>query len=420
MTTPVRRASMGFIFLTIILDVLGTGIIIPILPKLIQSFEGGDLAKASSDYGLLIALYSLMSFLFASFMGSLSDRYGRRPVLLLSLLGLALDYVIVALAPNLIWLVAGRLIAGVFGASVVTATAYVADITAPQDRAKNFGMLGAAFGLGFIIGPLLGGFLGSLDLRLPFWVAAGLSALNMLYGVFVLPESLPREHRLPFSWARANPIGTVAVLRQIPNVLSLTTAYGLTRLSLNGLIAVWVLYTAHRFGWGAAEVGISLAVTGIVQAIAQGALVAPILARFGERRAIVWSIALSAFSYVLFGLASTAWMLYAAILLSASGGILAPAMQAVLSGRTPPNQQGLLQGALASLNNLANVIAPPIVAATFAYVISSNAGLPVGVPLFLCAAVELTALLIAASALRGWTAAPLAQPTPSEYHSNEA
>lgn len=416
MTTPIRRASMGFIFLTIILDVLGTGIIVPILPKLIQSFEGGDLAKASGDYGLLIALYSLMSFLFASLMGSLSDRFGRRPVLLLSLLGLAIDYVIVALAPNLIWLVAGRLIAGVFGASVVTATAYIADITAPQDRAKNFGMLGAAFGLGFIVGPLLGGFLGSIDLRLPFWVAAGLSALNMLYGVFVLPESLSPEHRLPFSWARANPIGTLAALRHLPNVLSLTTAYGFTRLSLNGLIAVWVLYTAHRFGWGAAQVGISLAVTGICQAVAQGALVGPILARFGEKRAIVSSLALSVLSYVLFGLASTPWMLYGAIVLSSSGGILAPAIQAALSGRTPPNQQGLLQGALASLNNLANVIAPPVVAMTFAYVVSSNAGLPVGVPLFICAAVEFVALVIAFVSLRGWSAAPLAQSNPSEYH----
>ena len=416
MNMPVRRASMGFIFLTVILDVLGTGLIVPILPKLIQGFEGGNLARASGDYGLLIALYSLMSFLFASFMGSLSDRYGRRPVLLLSLLGLAVDYVIVALAPNLTWLVAGRLIAGVFGASVVTATAYIADISAPQDRAKNFGMIGAAFGLGFIIGPLIGGFLGSIDLRLPFWVAAGLSALNMLYGVFVLPESLSREHRLPFSWARANPVGTLVALGRLPNVLGLTTAYGLTRLSLNGLIAVWVLYTAQRFGWGAAQVGISLAVTGLCQAVAQGALVGPVLARFGEKRTIVSSLALSMLSYVLFGLASTPWMLYAAIVLSSSGGILAPAIQAALSGRTPPNQQGLLQGALASLNNLANVIAPPIVAATFAYAISSDVGLPVGVPLFLCAVVEFAALLVAAAALRGWTAAPLTQPAASEYH----
>jgi MFS transporter, DHA1 family, tetracycline resistance protein len=399
MTSIARKASIGFIFLTVIIDVLGTGIIIPVLPKLIESFEGGNLAKASSYYGFLIALYSLMAFVFASLIGSLSDRYGRRPILLLSLLGLAVDYVIIALAPQLSWLIAGRLIAGIFGASVVTATAYIADITAPQDRAKNFGMLGAAFGLGFIVGPLLGGFLGGIDLRLPFWVAAGLSALNMLYGLFVLPESLPLENRRPFSWARANPIGALAALSHFPKALTLTTAYGLTRLSLNGLIALWVLYTGYRFGWDVKQIGISLAVTGICQGIAQGALVSPVIARFGENRTIIYGLIVSALSYVLFGLSSTPWMLYAAIVLSSAGGLVAPAVQAALSGRIPADQQGLLQGALASLNNLANVIAPPVVAGIFAYVLSSS-GLPIGAPLFVCALMEFAALLVAWYALR--------------------
>ena len=401
MNNTVRKASIGFIFMTVILDVLGSGIIVPVLPRLIQNFEHGDIARAGSYYSFLIALYSLMSFLFASFIGSLSDRYGRRPVLLLSLLGLALDYVIIALAPQLSWLIVGRLIAGIFGASVVTATAYIADITEPQDRAKNFGILGAAFGLGFILGPLLGGFLGNIDLRLPFWVAAGLSALNMIYGLFVLPESLPAASRRPFSWARANPIGALAALGHFPKVLPLTTAYALTRLSLNGLIAVWVLYCAQRFGWDVKQVGYSLAAVGLVQAIAQGGLIGPIIQKFGEKNAILGSLLLSVISYAMLGLASTPEVLYLGIVLTIAGGILAPAIQAVLSGRMPHDQQGLLQGALASLNNLANVLAPPAVAAIFAYVLNRNPNLPIGLPLFACAVVELCALLVAAAALKG-------------------
>ena len=400
MTTTVRKASIGFIFLTVIIDVLGAGIIVPVLPRLIQEFDQGSVARASSDYGFLIALYSLMSFLFASFIGSLSDRFGRRPVLLLSLLGLAVDYVIIALAPSLSWLILGRVIAGIFGASMVTATAYIADITQPQDRAKNFGMLGAAFGLGFILGPLLGGFLGGIDLRLPFWVAAGLSALNMLYGVFVLPESLPAQNRRPFSWKHANPVGALTALRHFPTVLPLTTAYGLTRLSLNGLIAIWVLYTAQRYGWDVRQVGYSLAAVGLVQAIAQGGLAGPITQKLGERGAILGSLVLSVVSYLVLAFATTPLMLYLGIALTAAGGILAPAMQAALTSRMPPQQQGLLQGALASLNSLANVLAPPAVAAIFAFVLTRNSSLPVGAPLIACAVVELCGLIVAAVALR--------------------
>lgn len=401
MTSTVRKAGIGFIFLTVIIDVLGSGIVVPVLPKLIESFRGENLAGAARSYGFLIALYSLMSFLFASFVGSLSDRYGRCPILLLSLLGLAVDYVIIALAPHLSWLVVGRLVAGIFGASIVAATAYIADVSAPEERARNFGLIGAAFGLGFIIGPLLGGLLGTIDLRLPFWVAAGLSALNMLYGLFIFPESLPPHHRRPLSWARANPVGSLLALRHFPRALTLTTAYGLSRLSLNGLIAVWVLYTGVRLGWDVKQVGISLAVTGLCQGIAQGVLVGPVIKMLGKKRTILAGLVLSVLAYILFGLASTPWMLYAAIVLSSSGGLVAPALQAALSGRVPPDQQGQLQGALASLSSLANVIAPPVVAALFAYAISrdSPSGL-VGTPLFLCALIELTALFVAWHAFR--------------------
>ncbi|THF67931.1 TCR/Tet family MFS transporter [Deinococcus sp. Arct2-2] len=395
------QAGIGFIFITVIIDALGVGLIIPVLPRVIESFGDVGLSQASSFYGLLIALYSLMAFLFAGLMGSLSDRFGRRPVLLLSLLGLGLDYVIIALAPNLSWLIVGRVLAGIFGASQVTALAYIADVSPPQDRAKNFGLIGAAFGLGFIIGPLLGGVLGGIELRLPFWVAAGLSLLNVLYGLLVLPESLPPERRQPFRWSRANPVGSLMALRRTPSALTLTAVYGLTRLSLNGLIAVWVLYTGFRLGWNVTQIGLSLAFTGICLAVVQGGMVGPVVARLGEVKTTLLGLTLSTLAYVLFGLFTTGWMLYAAIVLSASGGLVAPTLQGMISSRVPPTEQGLLQGALASLNNLANVVAPPVVAGLFAYVVSPSvrSGF-VGTPLFLCALVEGSALLVTWVAFR--------------------
>ena len=303
-----QRAGLGFIFGAVIIDTLGAGLIIPVLPRLINSFEGVDLSQASSFYGFLVALYALLSFVFASAVGSLSDRFGRRPVLLLSLLGLGLDYVIIALAPNLAWLVVGRVFAGIFGATETTALAYIADISKPEERAKNFGLIGAAFGLGFIVGPLLGGVLGGVDSRLPFWCAAGFSLLNVLYGLFVLPESLAPEYRRPFSWARANPVGSLLALRRFPDVLTLTSVYLLARLSLNGLISVFVLYTSYRFSWSVTEVGTSLAVTGVALAVVQGALVGPVVKRLGEGRTVLLGLTLSILSYSLFGLANNEWV----------------------------------------------------------------------------------------------------------------
>lgn len=391
-----RRAGLGFIFTAVIIDTLGAGLIIPVLPRLINSFEGLDLAFASSFYGFLVALYALLSFAFASAVGSLSDRFGRRPVLLLSLLGLGLDYVIIALAPTLAWLVVGRVLAGVFGATETAAMAYVADISRPEERAKNFGLIGAAFGLGFIVGPLLGGVLGGIDLRLPFWCAAAFSLLNVLYGLFVLPESLAPEYRRPFRWARANPVGSLLALRRFPDVLTLVGVYTLTRLSLNGLIGVFVLYTSYRFGWSVTEVGVSLAITGVALAVVQGALVGPVVKRFGEGRTALSGLTLSVLSYVLYGLADDTWVFYAAIVLSSSGGLVAPAVQGAISSRVAPEEQGLLQGALAGINNLANVAAPLLSAGLFAYVVSRGAPLGlVGAPLFLCAVLELFALLVA-------------------------
>lgn len=409
-----QRAGLGFIFAAVIIDTLGAGLIIPVLPELIRSF-GVGLSQASSFYGFLIALYALLSFVFASAVGSLSDRFGRRPVLLLSLLGLGLDYVIIALAPSLAWLVVGRVLAGIFGATETTAMAYIADISKPEERAKNFGLIGAAFGLGFIVGPLLGGVLGGIDLRLPFWGAATLTLLNVLYGLFVLPESLAPEYRRPFSWAQANPVGSLLALRRFPNVLALTTVYALTRLSLNGLIGVWVLYTGYRFGWGVTEIGVSLAVTGISLAAVQGALVGPVVKRLGEGRTALLGLTVSVTAYALLGLADTLWLAYLGIILSSSGGLVAPSVQGALSSRVAPEEQGLLQGALAGLNNLANVAAPLLTAGLFAYVVSSPAPLTfVGAPLLVCALLELAALIVARQAFRAPRPSPAEQRSPKE------
>ena len=348
--------------------------------------------------------------MFASAVGSLSDRFGRRPVLLLSLLGLGLDYVIIALAPSLAWLVVGRILAGIFGATETTAMAYIADISKPEERAKNFGVIGAAFGLGFIVGPLLGGVLGGIDLRLPFWCAAGFSLLNMLYGLFVLPESLTPKYRRPFSWARANPVGSLLALRRFPSVLTLTSVYSLTRLSLSGLIGVFVLYTSYRFGWSVTEVGVSLAVTGIALAVVQGALVGPVVKWLGEGRTIVLGLTLSTLAYVLFGLANQEWLIYAAIILSSSGGLVAPSVQGAISSRVAPEEQGLLQGALAGLNNLANVAAPLLTAGLFAYVVARGAPQGfIGTPLFVCALIEFSALLVARQAFKQPVQVPASQ-----------
>ncbi len=390
-----RQAGLGFIFSALLIDVLGLGLIAPVLPQLIGSFEGVSLSFASSFYGILIAVYALMSFVFASAVGSLSDRFGRRPVILLSLLGLGLDYIIIALAPTLAWLVVGRVLAGIFGAIETTAYAYVADISAPDKRSQNFGLLGAAFGVGFIVGPLLGGLLGSIDLRLPFWVAAGLAFLNVLYGLFVLPESLAPELRRPFSWTRANPVGALFALRRFPGVLSLTTVYALINLALGRLISVWVLYTNNRYGWNAAEVGVSLAVVGVTSAVVQGALVGPIVARLGEARTTLLGLMFATLSYALYGVASQGWMLYILIGVAAFGGLAAPAVQGMISQQVPPDEQGLLQGALAGLTNLTSVFAPPVAAGLFGYFVSPGRAIGVpGVPFFLCALLSLGALLV--------------------------
>jgi MFS transporter, DHA1 family, tetracycline resistance protein len=353
-----RQPALGFIFFTLFLDILGIGLIIPILPKLVTQFVGGTASDASSTVGWLGALYAMMQFVFSPILGSLSDKYGRRAVILTSLLGSGLDYLLLAFAPTLPWFFIGRIVSGITGASLTAASAYIADVSPPEKRAQNFGLIGAAFGLGFIAGPALGGLLGGVGLRIPFLVAAGLTLLNWLYGYFILPESLSLENRREFSWARANPIGSLAALARYPVVLSLTASILFINLAQFILQSTWVLYTDFRYGWDVTQVGISLAIVGVTSAVVQGGLVRVIVPRLGERRSVLIGISVSMVAFLLYGLATQGWMLYAILIGASIGGIAGPALQGLISQGVPANEQGAVQGSLSSLGSLTGVIAP--------------------------------------------------------------
>jgi MFS transporter, DHA1 family, tetracycline resistance protein len=389
-----RKPALVFIFITLFLDVLGIGLIVPILPKLIEDFEGGDVARAAGTAGLLMALYSLMQFLFSPLIGSLSDRFGRRPVILASLLGSGLDYILLALAPSLSWFVIGRIISGFMGASFTAGAAYIADVSPPEKRAQSMGIIGAAFGLGFIAGPAIGGLLGHYGLRVPFWVAAALTLVNWLYGLFVLPESLQPENRRAFSWSRANPLGALAALRQYPVVLGLAGVWFLLSLAHQVLPSTWVLYTGHR--WGTRETGLSLALVGVMAAVVQGGLTRRIIPWLGERRAVIYGILIGAAGFIGYGLATSGWMIYVIIVLASVAGIQNPAVQGIISNSVAANEQGAVQGALTSLASVAGILGPPLVTGMFGYFISPQApaNLP-GAAFFLCALLQLLALVLA-------------------------
>ena len=374
-----RKPALGFIFVTLVLDILGIGLIIPILPKLIEEFQGGKIEAAAHTFGWLAALYALMQFLFAPLLGSLSDRFGRRPVILFSLLGSGLDYLLLAFAPTLPWFFLGRIVAGVTGANITAANAYIADVSQPEKRAANFGMVGAAFGLGFVAGPALGGWLGEhFGLRMPFLVTAGMTLLNWLYGLFVLPESLPREQRRPFDWSRANPIGSFVALRRHPELAALTETYFLICVAHQVFPATWVLYTGYRFQWTPKDVGLSLAVVGVMAAIVQGGLARKIIPALGERRAILLGLANAVVFYAAYGFATQGWMLYALIAAGSFGAVAMPAIQALVSRSVPLNEQGAVQGGLASLASLAGILGPILATGLFGYFVSGRA--PVHLP----------------------------------------
>jgi DHA1 family tetracycline resistance protein-like MFS transporter len=398
-----RQASVAFVLVTLFIDMLGAGLVIPILPKLVESLLGGAISRASLVFGLLIALYSLMQLFFAPVLGALSDRFGRRPVILLALLGLGCDYVLLSLAPNLWWLVLGRVIAGICGATYTPAGAYIADVSPPEKRAASFGLMGVAFGLGFIAGPALGGLLGEGSLRFPFVVAAGLSFANLLFGLFVLPESLKPELRRPLVLAQANPVGALRAVWRYRGVSSLIPVMLVTGLAQQGLQSVWVLYTGYRYGWGVAEVGISLAVVGLLFAVAQGVLVRPVVARFGEARTLIGGLAVAVAGFFLFGLATQGWMMYAVTAGYMLGlGVLGPAAQGLMSRSVPANEQGLLQGAMASVNTGAAVIGPPLATAVFAFFVGPAAPVDLpGAPFFLGGVLLAAALALAVRNVAG-------------------
>jgi len=351
-----RQASIAFILISVLINVMGLGLIIPVLPKLIETLAGST--SAASQYnGIFIAVYSLMQFVFAPILGALSDRYGRRPILLISNFGTALDYLIAAVAPSLWWLLVARVIAGILGASFSTANAYIADISKPEERAKNFGLVGAVFGLGFILGPALGGLLGNASLRLPFYFAATLALLNGLYGWFVLPESLKPENR-NLKQSSSNPFASLGVLTRIPLIRGLTSSIILFNLAFLILQSVWVLYTTYRFKWGPLDNGLSLMLVGLVSIVAQGWLVRLVIPRWGERRTLLISQANGIVTFSLYGLASQGWMMYSTILLAIVGNLGQPAGQALISKAASEKEQGAVQGALAALVSLTGIVGP--------------------------------------------------------------
>ncbi|KYG03052.1 hypothetical protein BE21_53515 [Sorangium cellulosum] len=391
-----RNASVAFILITLLLDTLGVGLMLPVLPKLVSSFFGSDLGAASRYYGAFVAVYSAMQFVFAPVLGGLSDRFGRRVVILSSLLGAALNYALLAVAPGLGWLYFGRVVAGITGASFSAASAYMVDVTPPGRRAQGFGLIGAAFGLGFIIGPALGGLLGDVHLRLPFAVAAGLNLLNFAYGALVLPESLPRERRRPFSLRRANPLASLASLGRSPLVLGLAGALVCSYLAQQVVQGVWALFTEERFGWRPFDIGVSLAVAGVGMALVQGGLVRLLMPRLGERRCLVLGLAAAAVSCVGFGLAESGLAMVALILPSALGGMALPATQALISREVSPSGQGELQGALASLASLTAIAGPLLGTGLLARFSPATADFHVpGAPFFVGACINAAGLLLA-------------------------
>ncbi len=399
---PARGAAVAFIFVTILLDMLALGLIMPILPKLVESFVDNNTAQAARIFGVFGTAWALMQFVFSPILGSLSDRFGRRPVVLLSNFGLGLDYVLMALAPSLIWLFVGRVISGITSASISTAFAYITDITPAERRAAVFGKVGAAFGAGFIIGPAVGGLLGDVDPRLPFWVAAGLSFANTMYGLLILPESLPRERRAPFRWKNANPIGALHLLRSDRILTGLSVSNFFAQLAHAVLPSVFVLYATYRYGWDSKTVGVTLAMVGVCTMLVQGAGIGPIVRVFGERRALLLGLLFGAAGFFIFAIAPTGPLSWLGIPVMSLWGISGAAIQALMTKRVAPDQQGQLQGANSSVQSISQLLGPFLFTLTFAYFIGARAPLHLpGAPFYLASALVLLALVVAAGTLSG-------------------
>jgi MFS transporter, DHA1 family, tetracycline resistance protein len=394
--SPAGGAAVAFIFVTILLDMFALGLILPILPKLVESFVDNDTAQAARIFGLFGTAWALMQFVFSPLLGSLSDRFGRRPVVLLSNFGLGLDYVLMALAPSLSWLFVGRVISGITSASVSTAFAYIADVTPPEQRATMFGKIGVAFGAGFILGPAVGGLLGGMDPRLPFWVAAGLSFANALYGLLILPESLPPERRSPFRWKSANPVGALRLLGSDRVLAGLSLVTFLAQVAHVVLPSTFVLYATYRYGWNATTVGLTLAIVGLCSMAVQGLGIGPIVKRLGERRALLLGLGFGAAGFFIYGAAPTGPLFWLGIPVMSLWGVAGAAAQALTTRLVTPEQQGQLQGATSSVQSVSQLVGPFLFTLTFAYFIGAQAPVKLpGAPFLLAAALLLMAMLVA-------------------------
>lgn len=379
-----KKAAMSFIFITLLIDITGLGIIIPVVPKLIEELIHGDISEAAQYSGWLGFAYAFTQFIFSPVVGNLSDKFGRRPIILISLFGFAVDYILLALAPTILWLFLGRIIAGLTGASVTTASAYVADISTDEDRAKNFGLIGAAFGLGFIIGPVLGGLLGEYGSRVPFYAAAVLCFLNFLYGYFILPESLEKDKRRDFDWKRANPVGSFRFLGKHPEISGLIVSLILIYIAGHAVQSNWNFFTMYEFSWTEKMVGISLGVVGLLVGLVQGVLIRWTTPRFGEQKSIYYGLTLYAIGMLLFAFASEGWMMFVFLIPYCLGGICGPALQSVITKNVPSGEQGELQGALTSLMSATSIIGPPLMTNLFYYFTHDEAPFKFsGAPFFL-------------------------------------
>jgi DHA1 family tetracycline resistance protein-like MFS transporter len=410
-----RTAALAFIFVTVLLDMLAVGLVVPVLPKLVVDFLHGNTSQGAEMFGVFGTVWALMQFLFAPVLGALSDRFGRRPIVLFSNLGLGLDYILMALAPNIAWLFIGRIISGISAASFPTASAYIADISPPEKRAQGFGLLGAAFGIGFVLGPAVGGILGQINPRLPFWVAAALSLANSSYGLFVLPESLPPEKRSPYSWARANPVGALALLRSHPELLGLAAVNFLGFVAHEVLPSVFVLYAGYRYHWEQRDIGITLATVGICSAVVQSLVIRPAVRWLGDRRALLLGLVFGGAGFAIFGLAPTGLLFWTGVPVMALWGLAGPTAQGLMSRRVSDSEQGRLQGASSSLRGITGMIGPLLFAFTFASFIDQGAAVQAGwhlpgAPFLLAACLLAASLPLAIWVTRGKDAGGNAEP----------
>ena len=397
-----NNSSLLFIFITIFIDITGLGIIIPVIPALLTELIGGTLSEAAMYSGWLMFSYAILQFLFAPVLGGLSDQFGRRPVILISLLGFGINYLVLAIAPNIIWLFIGRIFQGIMGASLTTASAYIADISSPEKKAQNFGLIGAAFGLGFILGPVIGGYLGQFGSRVPFFAAALFTAINLVYGFFILPESLNKDKRRKFDLRRANPIGTLLSLKKYPLITGLLVCIVLFNIAQHSTHSTWTFFTIEKFGWTEKLVGYSLGFIGLLAAIVQGGLIRIIIPKFGNINSVYFGMFFYIIGLFLFSIASKGWMVFAFAIPLSLGGISGPALQGIMTNKISDDEQGEFQGGMTSLVSLTAIVGPILMTNLFSYFTSNESSIYYpGAPFALAAILSVFGLIIAIKTLSG-------------------